>query len=333
MAESIALVQELVRDLNRKVCKWLRSVGTTPGSQFSLTGKPQAFSSLLEGFARGTPYPLVYSFLRLRCLAEAGFYLSDSPDSHIWPFTPSSVFSVISTWNLCRLSKPRKDWSRWVWHASLPPRISLFVWRLLHKAISVDVEVQKRDVSLASQCDCSPDTSSSYCSVESLQHIFINSPLASVSWGYFGGIFGIVCNSNSTVEGSLESFHFPDLLRPPPRRTSAAELGIVAASRVRSSPTVIRWMKPQLVWVKLNIDGSARGNPGPFGGGGICRGDRGKFIFAFSSGYRLASNVYAELRAIHDSLSFCSRLGLSRIQVELDSSLAVDFLNETVKPS
>ena len=37
----------------------------------------------------------------------------------------------------------------------------------------------------------------------------------------------------------------------------------------------IRWEKPQPGWIQLNTDGSALGNPGRAGGGGILRDDQG----------------------------------------------------------
>ncbi|CAA7397120.1 unnamed protein product [Spirodela intermedia] len=47
----------------------------------------------------------------------------------------------------------------------------------------------------------------------------------------------------------------------------------------------------------LNVDGAARGNPGPAGGGGILRDHTGSIIFAFSYFYNIQTNTAAEAMA------------------------------------
>ncbi|XP_058075296.1 uncharacterized protein LOC131223778 [Magnolia sinica] len=167
--------------------------------------------------------------------------------------SPAVVILLCSAWNLCRSSQMRKDWSRWIWHSTLPPRISVFVWRLLPRVIPLDEDIQKRGMSLASCCDCSMNSPSSCRSVESCRHVFINSPAAAATWAFFGSIFTIFSNTTLSIE--------------------------------------------------------ARGNLGPSGGRGICRNEVGDFIFGFSAGYGPGSNVFAELRAIHDGLSYYATLG------------------------
>ncbi|KAF5447640.1 hypothetical protein F2P56_033179 [Juglans regia] len=48
------------------------------------------------------------------------------------------------------------------------------------------------------------------------------------------------------------------------------------------SPRIIYWQRPPEGWVKLNVDGSCRGNPGPSGGGGLIRDRLGVVQVAFS---------------------------------------------------
>ncbi|XP_058089076.1 subtilisin-like protease SBT3 [Magnolia sinica] len=95
---------------------------------------------------------------------------------------------------------------------------------------------------------------------------------------------------------------------------------------------VVCWRKPPFGWVKLNVDGSSRGNPRVAKGGGVYRGDKGELHFTFSTGYGIASNTRAELRAIHDGLVHCLQHGLKNIIVESDSLLVVHFLSGIVQP-
>ncbi|XP_058080751.1 uncharacterized protein LOC131228933 [Magnolia sinica] len=126
---------------------------------------------------------------------------------------------------------------------------------------------------------------------------------------------------------------FPDVLHPPAYSFPRADLGMSSLRQVSSPLIVVRWQIPPTGWNKLNVDGSTIENPGPSGGGGLCRNDRGDFISGFLAGYGPGSNVYAKLRAIHDGLTHCVTLGLQNIIVESDSKLVVDFLNGLAKPS
>ncbi|XP_058103060.1 uncharacterized protein LOC131246718 [Magnolia sinica] len=79
------------------------------------------------------------------------------------------------------------------------------------------------------------------------------------------------------------------------------------------------------------MDGSASGNPGLVGGGGICRRDDGSFIFAFSRDYRVGTNNRAELRVIYDGLLQCLDRVMTKVEVETESKVVAELLSG--KPS
>lgn len=58
---------------------------------------------------------------------------------------------------------------------------------------------------------------------------------------------------------------------------------------------LVRWMWPQTENVKLNVDGTSRGNPGKAGFGGLLRGDDGRWIFGFKGSMGVADNLLPEL--------------------------------------
>ncbi|XP_058071074.1 uncharacterized protein LOC131220118 [Magnolia sinica] len=103
-------------------------------------------------------------------------------------------------------------------------------------------------------------------------------------------------------------------------------------TRSPSSYLVVNWRRPPCGWVKINIDGSARGNPGMSGGGGVCRNEKDVLLFTFSEEYGLGSNIRAELRAIHNGLYHCISRGHWSIIVEFDSQLVIDFLLGVATP-
>ena len=57
----------------------------------------------------------------------------------------------------------------------------------------------------------------------------------------------------------------------------------VASPRLQTRKVLkgIRWERPPQGWMKLNIDGSANGNPGLAGCGGVIRDDARRWIVVF----------------------------------------------------
>lgn len=92
-------------------------------------------------------------------------------------------------------------------------------------------------------------------------------------------------------------------------------------------PRVVRWCKPCIGWVKLNVDGSCRGNPGNCGGGGVIRDNRGFFKAAFSSLLGYGTNNMAELKAIILGIKLCKDLRFFQVEIACDSALMVQWIN------
>ncbi|KAK4852601.1 hypothetical protein QYF36_025365 [Acer negundo] len=71
---------------------------------------------------------------------------------------------------------------------------------------------------------------------------------------------------------------------------------------------IVKWSRPPVGWIKLNCDGSCRGNPGNTGGGGIIRDSNGMVKRAISTHYRDGTNNGSELKASVDGIRLCKRL-------------------------
>ncbi|KAF5443062.1 hypothetical protein F2P56_035654 [Juglans regia] len=95
---------------------------------------------------------------------------------------------------------------------------------------------------------------------------------------------------------------------------------------LRRLSRLISWKKPTIGWVKLNVDGSCRGNPGNCGGGGLIRDSLGNFKAAFSSHFVHGTNNEGELRALIEGVGVCKEMGFTNITLECDSSLVVNWL-------
>ncbi|KAJ0029811.1 hypothetical protein Pint_13441 [Pistacia integerrima] len=97
--------------------------------------------------------------------------------------------------------------------------------------------------------------------------------------------------------------------------------------RARVIPKLVYWRKPAEGWIKLNVDGCCRGNPGSCGGGGVIRDVRGIFKGDFSSSFGHGTNNEVELRALLAGISLCKELGFNQINIENDSTLIVSWLS------
>lgn len=89
---------------------------------------------------------------------------------------------------------------------------------------------------------------------------------------------------------------------------------------------VVRWLRPSLSRLKLNLDGSCIGNPGMGGGGEILHNHEGKLIFIFSKFFGSVTNNEAKLRAVVKGIKYCQQLGFFCIDIECDSLIVVDWL-------
>jgi len=102
---------------------------------------------------------------------------------------------------------------------------------------------------------------------------------------------------------------------------------------VSSSPQVSRrrFLLTGSHWLKLNIEGVVKGNPGPTGGGGLLRDHRENWINGFSANLGWRSSVKAELLALLKGLQLAWNMGVSHLEVEIDSQLALKPTQEPCK--
>lgn len=73
----------------------------------------------------------------------------------------------------------------------------------------------------------------------------------------------------------------------------------------------------------LHADGGARGNPGPAGIGVVLRDDSGRVVGELSEVIGEATNNVAEYNAVIEGLKLAHELGVTDIEIQLDSKLVV----------
>jgi ribonuclease HI len=79
----------------------------------------------------------------------------------------------------------------------------------------------------------------------------------------------------------------------------------------------------QVEWITANVDGGARGNPGPAGYGAYIRGADGKAIAQLSEYLGIKTNNFAEYSALIGALEYAIAHGYRALKVISDSELMV----------
>ena len=106
------------------------------------------------------------------------------------------------------------------------------------------------------------------------------------------------------------------------------------ASNVMAQPRTeifMRWEPPLENWIKLNVDGASKGNPGLAGGGGALRTHKGDWIKGFAANFGICSSVKAEMLAVLQGLWLAWNLGILRLELHMDSKVMVDTLTGATK--
>jgi ribonuclease HI len=85
----------------------------------------------------------------------------------------------------------------------------------------------------------------------------------------------------------------------------------------------IFWNPPLLNWVKCNIDGASKGNPGLSSCGGIFRNNEADFLLCFAEPLGFTSSYHAELQGALRAIEVAHQMNLNNLWLETDSSLVV----------
>ncbi|GKV04202.1 hypothetical protein SLEP1_g16396 [Rubroshorea leprosula] len=97
-------------------------------------------------------------------------------------------------------------------------------------------------------------------------------------------------------------------------------------------PRWIRWIPPAEGFCKLNSDGSYSSVEKAASAGGLIRDSLGNWLIGFTVNIGHASIFIAELWGMRAGLRLCRELGFTRVIAEMDSLMAVRFVNERREP-
>ena len=77
-------------------------------------------------------------------------------------------------------------------------------------------------------------------------------------------------------------------------------------------------------FLKFNIDGASKGNPGTAGHGGVLRDERGNILFIFYGHLGKATNNMAKVMAMEQCLEFMIQDNRHNVIIEADSELIIN---------
>ena len=83
---------------------------------------------------------------------------------------------------------------------------------------------------------------------------------------------------------------------------------------------MIRWMTPPDDWIKLNVDGASRQNPGMVGGGRVLINHTAKWVRGFAAHFGVCSSVQAELLVLLHGLKMAWACGVKKLLIHVDSA-------------
>ena len=88
-----------------------------------------------------------------------------------------------------------------------------------------------------------------------------------------------------------------------------------------NAPKIIEvlWHPPIMQWLKCNIDGASKGNPGPSACGGIFRNSTADFMGAFAFSLGISNSLFAELQGAMIAIEIASQKGWKYLWLETDS--------------
>lgn len=82
---------------------------------------------------------------------------------------------------------------------------------------------------------------------------------------------------------------------------------------------------------RVNIDGGARGNPGPAGWGVVVRTEAGELVAELMGALPHATNNVAEYQGLLSALEWCADQGAGTVHVQSDSLLLVQQMRGVYK--
>lgn len=142
----------------------------------------------------------------------------------IWLGNSDGEFTTRSAWDFVRVVAPKQQWSDWIWHAPMPKKILVIMWKALSQSLSVDDRIRRIGIPMVSKCKCREDGA-----FEDLNHGLYQGRMPAAIWRTCSNILGIPYVARRTWREMVEAWF---------RRTkNASHVG----NLIRLIPIIITW--------------------------------------------------------------------------------------------
>ncbi|XP_028785542.1 uncharacterized protein LOC114741444 [Neltuma alba] len=286
----------------------------------------------------------------------------DKEDRIFWGNDSTKCYSVRSGYRLlrdCRLGEKEKIWDL-VWKWKGPERIRNFLWILANNSLHTN-NLRNRRWGAVDECGVCAKSETSI-------HVVRDCELATRLWFGLNNKIKPGFFNSSTKEWLVENLKSKEVcsgvpwavifgvacwslwkrrnLRVFEQRTEEANpwqiwsfaMEVIKAREAdkevrgcRVDANENRWSVPERGWVKVNSDGSSRGDPGPAGCGGVLRDHEGEWIVGFGKGLGWCTAYEAECWGAFLGLQLALEKGYQRIHLEVDSECLVKALRAKTK--
>ncbi|GLT28325.1 hypothetical protein SLA2020_032670 [Shorea laevis] len=283
-------------------------------------------------------------------------------DSFAWKGTTKGEFSSASAYYILKTPPTSTDidWD-WIWKLPTIPKIQHFFWLLAHQRLKCFSFLHHLNISTTANCPrCHVDEETvehliRLCpsSIDILHDLFPNissqqqQELDFVSWLKFNAhckvrthilnipwnilfcfaIWGIWLQRNQTIH-SPHPYQISISCNTIVEKAAEFWASIIPKDNRIYQEENFKWDKPPSNVIKLNTDGSAKGNPGISAAGGIFRDCQGNWKLGYARKIGWSNSLAAELWAIRDGLQLAIMHRFFHIIVESDSLVAINLLHE-----
>ncbi|KAL6502021.1 hypothetical protein OROGR_027154 [Orobanche gracilis] len=107
---------------------------------------------------------------------------------------------------------------------------------------------------------------------------------------------------------------------------SLAHVFYAVFNKTRAKTLVGNWVPPQKGWIKLNTDGGVNFQTATGVVGGLCRDDKGLFLWGFSRQIPVCEVLTAEAKALHVGLSLAWERRTHKLMIEVDSTVLLHLI-------
>ncbi|KAL7265055.1 hypothetical protein ACSBR1_002914 [Camellia fascicularis] len=280
------------------------------------------------------------------------------PDTPHWHGSGSGDFSTASAYEMVAIHEAENCNWLWLWKLKLPQKIKGFVWLVLHgKLLSNSLRIKKglTDIAECSRCGCQ---------WKDIDHIFGDCPKAVIIWSSMGclewlskdrhiplttwlesnlknkpssildpTLFAVILwqiwkDRNKKVFDNVELHWYQSILLSCKYASAIKKAFRSFALHPSHYDVVINWCPPFVSKLKMNTDGSTKGDPGEGGFGGLIRDERGIWLIGYYGKLDVCTSLEVELWAIYRGLTIAFEKGYKDLTIETDSLSAIELLKE-----